>query len=80
MQGIKNQGFGFAWLLGGAMVVCKGCEKRHTGCHSTCPDYIACRTEKDRTNEIIKKKKQVETDLISTAVKRSLKIKGRRKK
>lgn len=31
---------------------CKGCEKRHVGCHSECEAYKAYRTEQDKIVEI----------------------------
>ena len=38
---------------------CKGCEKRHTACHSTCEDYKAFRKERDE--EIAAHKREYET-------------------
>lgn len=30
---------------------CKGCEERHPGCHSDCPDYILFRKKLDEENK-----------------------------
>lgn len=38
---------------------CKGCDLRHTGCHSECPEYLAYSEEKRRINAI--RRKEVDT-------------------
>ena len=38
---------------------CKDCEKRHTGCHSTCEDYKAFRKERDE--ELAAHRREYET-------------------
>lgn len=30
---------------------CKGCEERHPGCHSDCPDYILFRKKLEEENK-----------------------------
>jgi hypothetical protein len=59
-------------------MICKQCEKRHPGCHSTCPEYNTWKSEKDRLNEIVRKKRQAEAEMIDAKVK--LCEKARRKK
>lgn len=54
---------------------CKGCDKRHVNCHSTCEDYKAFRKARDEQNEEIRKKKSVEAHLDEHEIKRARRIK-----
>lgn len=36
---------------------CKDCQDRHVGCHGTCSEYIAFKTERDQELERINKQK-----------------------
>lgn len=46
---------------------CKGCvaPKRHPGCHSTCPEYLADKERHDKEKADADKKKMVEAGLTS---------------
>lgn len=56
---------------------CKDCEDRTINCHSTCREYKAWKFEKDRLNDINRKRKQIDTALTEAMVKNC--IKARRK-
>lgn len=36
---------------------CRDCQERHIGCHGTCPDYIAFKSEREQELERINKEK-----------------------
>ena len=39
---------------------CKGCEKRHPGCHAKCPDYLAEKAEHDRLKAVADKQRDID--------------------
>lgn len=41
-------------------MVCKGCEKRHINCHSTCEAYKEWKRQHDERNDQIRKAKEQE--------------------
>ena len=60
------------------MVTCQGCDKRHVGCHSTCQEYIDWKSDREWKNEIARKKRQAEADIVDAIVRNCEKV--RRKK
>lgn len=42
---------------------CKGCDKRHIGCHAECEDYKALRREIEAKKEIIHKGRDLDRAL-----------------
>ena len=50
------------------MVTCQGCDKRHVGCHSTCQEYIDWKSDREWKNEIARKKRQAEADIVDAIV------------
>ena len=44
---------------------CKGCQKRHVGCHATCETHIKEQEEHARLKAIEDKNKMVDRDFIS---------------
>ena len=53
---------------------CKGCDKRHVNCHSTCEDYKSFRTAKDEENEKVRKMKEHEAMLDDFEIKRARRV------
>ena len=41
---------------------CKGCEERHTGCHSSCPKYREYVEENNKRKDVIFKANQIERE------------------
>lgn len=62
------------------MVTCKNCNKRQIGCHSTCKEYIDWKTERDRVNEIARKKRQAEAEMIDAKVRACEKTRRKKKR
>lgn len=61
---------------------CKGCEKRHIRCHSTCEDYNRERKEHEKIKSEYDKTKQAENDICSYQVeqiRKNIKKKGYKK-
>lgn len=56
-------------------MVCKGCEKRHLNCHSTCEEYKEWKRKNDERNDQIRKAKEKDKMLNDYCVKKSRKIK-----
>ena len=52
-------------------MTCKGCEKRHVGCHSTCKEYISECNKRKEIREKISKQKKMEQDIKSVEIERS---------
>ena len=44
---------------------CKGCERRHVGCHGTCEDYLQEQEERKRRNDQLFKAKNLDRALTS---------------
>lgn len=38
---------------------CKDCQDRHTGCHSTCTDYIEWKKARDEELEAIRERREM---------------------
>ena len=58
---------------------CKGCERRHKGCHNRCPNYKAWRTACDDETEFIRKSKNKErivNDYVAEHIDKARKNKG----
>lgn len=64
----------------GNNVPCKGCEKRHIGCHSNCREYNAWKFERDRKNKIEWDKKKTELEIRDSRINLFLKVRRRMKK
>lgn len=62
------------------MVTCKNCDKRYIGCHSTCREYIDWKTDRDRKNEIARKKRQAEAEMIDAKVRACEKTRRKKKR
>jgi len=63
--------------------VCKGCQDRFVGCHSTCDRYLEAKTEHNATAAMIREKQmeQLDTDrYIAKAIAASKYRRGLRKK
>lgn len=49
---------------------CKDCvpPKRHVGCHSTCETYLEAKRKYDEEMKVIRERKRLESDIVSTQV------------
>ena len=61
-------------------MVCKGCDKRHVGCHSTCQGYKDWKSEKDRISELARKDRKAESNFIEDKVRLLKKARRYKKK
>ena len=43
-------------------MTCRGCEKRHPGCHDHCPDYQEAHAEWTKFKEMTRKNKKLHTE------------------
>lgn len=62
------------------MVNCKGCEKRHPGCHSICPEYIGWKSDRERRLEKERKKRHAELEVIDSKVKQCEKVRRNKRR
>lgn len=58
---------------------CRGCTKRHAGCHPKCPDYLNWNTEHQAFREEQRKSQEVARNITDTLIQRHLKNKYSRK-
>ena len=49
---------------------CRNCNHREIGCHAVCESYISFRVTKDKENEEINKKRDVECQLVRLSIAR----------
>jgi hypothetical protein len=59
---------------------CHGCDKRHATCHSTCPDYLDWREEKQAEAKKIQKAKDIHLRLTNAEIDRYRKHKKKNKR
>ena len=59
---------------------CKGCDRRHVNCHSTCEDYKLFRKAKDEENEKIRKAKEHDAMMVAFEIKRARRVRQLQRK
>ena len=54
--------------MNGIITCCKGCMKRHPGCHATCPDYLAEKLQHDILRDKEQRKRRAESEVYETHI------------